>query len=120
MMDRHDLIRRMVLNAICDDYENVDQVIFPQVAKSCAKLGFTVERCEIVNALADLIGSGLATAHLLSSTEPPKHVADMPPMEVVEENFMTYFLITKKGMDLHLSDDSWWPFDDAGRPRIDQ
>jgi len=34
----------------------------------------------------------------------------MPPLDVVEENFETYFYITKKGMDLHLSDDSWWPF----------
>jgi hypothetical protein len=28
----------------------------------------------------------------------------MPPLDVVEEDFKTYFYITKKGMDLHLSD----------------
>jgi uncharacterized DUF497 family protein len=29
----------MVLNAMCDDFENVDQIILPQVAKDCTKLG---------------------------------------------------------------------------------
>lgn len=36
----------------------------------------------------------------------------MPPLDVVEEYFKTYFYITKKGMDLHLSDDMWAAFDD--------
>jgi hypothetical protein len=47
-MTRSELIRRMVLNAMCDDYENVDQLILPVVARDCAKLGFSVERPEIV------------------------------------------------------------------------
>ena len=89
-MNRSELIRRMVLNSICDDYENIDQVILRDVAQDAVKLGFTVERSEIVDALAGLIEDGLAKA--------------------------TYFYITKKGMDLHLSDDTWWPFDDEGEP----
>ena len=40
----------------------------------------------------------------------------MPSLDVIEENFTTYFYITKKGMDLHLSDDTWWPFDEQGEP----
>jgi len=36
----------------------------------------------------------------------------MPPVDVVEENYKTYFYITKKGMEFHRSDDTWWPFDD--------
>jgi hypothetical protein len=94
----------MVLNAICDDYENVDQVILRDVAKDGAKLGFTIERCDIVDALAQLIEDGLAKAFLLSSTGPPTEFQAMPPLDVVEEDFKTYFYITKKGMDLHLSD----------------
>jgi hypothetical protein len=35
-MKRSDLVRLMVLNAISDDYENVDQVILPHVAKDFA------------------------------------------------------------------------------------
>jgi hypothetical protein len=111
-----ELIRRMVLNAICDDYENVDQVILRDVAKDCAKLGFTVERSEIVDALGKLVDDGLAKAYLLSSTQPHTELRGMPPLDAVEENFETYFYITKKGMDLHLSDDTWWPFDDQGEP----
>jgi hypothetical protein len=41
----------------------------------------------------------------------------MPPMDEVEEYFKTYFYITKKGMDLHLSDDDSWPLDDEGELR---
>jgi hypothetical protein len=39
----------------------------------------------------------------------------MPSMDIVEENFQTYFYITKKGMDFHLADDSWWPSDDEAQ-----
>lgn len=116
-MERSELVRRMVLNAICDDYENVDQVILRDVRKDCAKLGFTVERSDIVHALAGLIEDGLAKAYLLSGREPfSTELPGMPPLDVIEEEFKTYFYITKKGMDLHLSDDTWWPFDDEGQP----
>jgi hypothetical protein len=117
-MHRIELIRRMVLNAIGDDYENVDQVILRDVAGDGAKLGLTIARSEIVDALAELIADGLAKAYLLSSREPySTELQGMPSLDVVEENFTTYFYITKKGMDLHLSDDTWWPFDDEGVPR---
>jgi hypothetical protein len=69
-MNRSQVIRRMVLNAISDDYENVDQVILRYVAKDGAKLGFTIERSDIVDALAELIENGLAKAYRLSSTDP--------------------------------------------------
>jgi hypothetical protein len=36
----------------------------------------------------------------------------MPKVDIVEEYFTTYFYITRKGIDFHLSDDTWWPFDD--------
>lgn len=45
----------MVLREICDDYENIDQIIFPNVAKKCAKLGLRIDRAEIVTALGELI-----------------------------------------------------------------
>lgn len=110
-MNRRALIRRLVLNAICDDYENVDQVILREVAQDSAKLGLSVERSDIVGALAELIKSGLAKAYLLSGTGPAKELEGMPSLEAVELNFQTYFYITKKGTDLHRSEDKWWPFD---------
>ena len=47
-MHRRELIRRMVLNAICDDFENVDQIILPVIARDCGKLGLVVERPEVL------------------------------------------------------------------------
>jgi hypothetical protein len=110
MIDRNELVRRLVLNAICDDYENVDQVILRDVAQDAAKLGLDLERPDVVAALANLVHDGLAKAYRLSSKA--EELEGMPPLDVVEEDFKTYFYITKKGMDLHLSDDSWWPFDE--------
>jgi hypothetical protein len=115
-MDRNELIRWMVLDEICDDYENVDQIILPDVARDCAKLGFVVDRSNIVKALGELIEGGLAKAYLLSGTK-PEELRGMPSLDVIEEDFKTYFYVTPKGKELHLSDDSWWPFDDEGNPR---
>ena len=113
-MVRGELVRRLVLRSICDDFENIDQVILRDVAEGAARFGLTVERSEIVTALASLIEDGLAKAYLLYPDDKDPfsgEVQGMPAMSLVEEGFRTYFYITKKGMDLHLSDDSWWPFD---------
>ncbi len=104
---RGEFVRRLVLNSICDDFENVDQVILRDVAADAAKCGLAVERPEIVEALAGLIEDGLAKAYLLPGTNRDPFSGElpgMPPMDDVEEDFKTYFYITKKGMDLHLSD----------------
>lgn len=117
-MNRTELIQKMVLSEISDDYENVDQIILPVVARECAKLGIVVERSEIVGALAELVEAGLAKAYLLTSTTPTIALQGMPELDVVEEDFETYFYITKQGLDQHLSDDTWWPFDDEGQPLL--
>jgi hypothetical protein len=122
-MERRELLRRLVLDSICDDFENVDQIILQDVARAGSKLGLTIERSDIVDALEGLIEDGLAKAYLLSATMGPDPFAGelpgMPPMDVVEEYFQTYFYITKKGMDFHLADDTWWPFDDeAESPQV--
>jgi hypothetical protein len=109
-MIRSGFVRRLVLNSICDDFENVDQVILRDVAETAAKCGLTIERSEVVDALAGLIEDGLAKAYLLPGTgrDPFSGELDgMPPMDVIEEGFKAYFYITKKGMNLHLSDDTW-------------
>ena len=106
-MNRSELIRRFVLNAICDDYENVDQVILRQVAEDAARYGLAIERSEIVDALAGLIDDGLAKAYLLSGTAPfSTELHAMPSLDVIEEDFRTYFYITKKGTDFQLSDNA--------------
>jgi len=117
-MDRSELVRRLVLSEIADDYENVDQIILPSVAKLGVKLGLSIDRSEISDALRSLVGDGLAKAYLLSGKEPfSTEIQGLPALDVVEENFKTYFYITEKGNAFQLSDNTWWPFDDEGNPR---
>lgn len=119
-MNRQELVRRLVLRSICDDFENVDQVILRGVAEDGTKCGLTIERSEIVVALAGLIEDGLAKAYLLSGRDPfSNEFPGMPPIDIPEENFKTYFYITKKGMGVHLSDDTWYPLDDEGNLKPD-
>lgn len=101
-MEREEIVRLLVLSSIGDDYENVDQIILPQVSRWGAKLGLSIERPEIVKALAWLVETAMAKAYVLSGREP--HVTEldgMPPMNEIEEVFHTYFLITEKGMKVH-------------------
>ena len=100
-MDRRELVRMMVLDAICDDFENVDRIILSEVAVNCRKLGLVVERSEIVNAIAGLVQDGLASAYNLRNLPPPSDplsgvLESMPSLDQVEKNFKTYFYITKK------------------------
>ena len=121
-MNRFEFLQRLLLNTISDDFENVDQVILRQVAEQGAKCGLTVERSDIVEALPALVEAGLAKAYdLVPGIRDPfaGELRGMPPLEVVEEDFRTYFYITKKGMDFNLRDTADWPFDDEGEPRSD-
>ena len=112
-MERSELVRRLILNEIGDDYENVDQIILPQVAKIGERCGLTIMRPEVVQALTELVEGGLAKAYLLSPWPgESRELEGMPPGDAVEEDFETYFLSTREGMELHLSDDSWWPLGD--------
>ena len=121
-MEPRELIRRLVLKSICDDFENVDQIILRDVSRDASRFGLTIERSDIVDALKGLIEDGFAKAYRLSGSMGADPFAgelpDMPSMDMVEENFQTYFYITNNGMDFYLADNSWWPFDDeAEMPR---
>jgi hypothetical protein len=121
-MNRTEFLQRLVLNTICDDFENVDQVILPEVAEQGAKCGLTFSRSDVVEALRGLVEAGLAKAYHLSasSTDPfSGQLAGMPPLDVVETDFRTYFYITKEGVEFHEADRAWWPFDDEESLRPD-
>ena len=108
-----EFVRRAVLASICDDYENVDQVILAQVAEEGSKQGIAVDRSEVVSALAALIEEGLAKAYTLSCTEPfSVELGTMPELDVIEEDFATYFLATNKGVEFHLANYPPWRSDD--------
>jgi len=110
-----EVVRALVMDAICDDYENIDQTILHEVAIAGAKCGLTIERSEVVDTLAGLIADGLATAYHLSTKEPfATALPGMPPVNEIDE--YTCFYLTKKGLELKLSDNARWPFDDDGNP----
>jgi hypothetical protein len=121
-MDRRELVRKLVLNTICDGFENLDQIILPMVAKDCGDLGIAApERPEVETSLASLVEEGLAKAYDLRNLRDGRdpfsgELPGMPSLDFIEEDFRTYFYITQKGMDLHLSDNPEWPFDDEGEP----
>jgi len=118
-MKREEFVRRLVLDKICDDYENLDQTILSGVTKDGAECGLIIERSEVVDGLAQLIEQGLAKAYLLSCTEPRVELEGMPPPDVVDDEG-TYFLATRKGIDLQVSGHSWWPWDgSAEEPGVD-
>lgn len=119
-MNRPEVVRLLVMDAICDDEHNIDQCILVTVAEAGAKCGLTIERAEVVDTLAGLIEDGLAAARLLSSTETSVELSGMPAVGEVEEYFKTYFHLTKKGMDLQVTDNACWPFDDEGNPIPDR
>jgi hypothetical protein len=116
-MNRTELVRLLILDTICDDFENVDQVILHEVAEVGHKCGLTIERPEIVQALRGLVDDGLAKAYdltRLTRRDPfSGELPAMPPLDVAEEYFRTYFYITEKGKELH-ADDAWWPFEADG------
>jgi hypothetical protein len=121
-MTRSEFIRRLVLNATYDDFENVDQVILPPVAEVGAKCGQPIHRSDVVEALCALVGLGLVKAYKLSATDSDPfsgEIQGMPPIAVPEEDFATYFYPTKQGMDFHLGDSTWWPLNDDDELRPD-
>ena len=66
-MTREEFVRRFVLNEIGDDYESLEH-ISPFILRDSERVGLTISRDEIVQAMPELIQAGLAQAYKLSST----------------------------------------------------
>ena len=110
----------MVLNEICDDYENVDQIILPQVAQNAVKCGLVIERSEIVEALAGLIQDGMAKAYLLSTWSRSRlNFKACRRSMSSRSTFETYFFVTKKGIEFPALRRLLVAFDDSGELRPD-
>jgi hypothetical protein len=106
-VNRGEFVRRAVLASICDDFENLDQVILREVAEKGRKRGVEVARTEMVNALTALVEEGLAKAYMLSCTQPfSVELETMPVLDVIEEYYSTYFLATQRGIELHVAYDA--------------
>jgi hypothetical protein len=97
---------------MCDDFENIDQIILPSVRRDGTELGLVIDRPEIVETVAELVNEGMAKAYLLvpGIGDPfSGELPGMPPVDIIEEDFKTYFYATKKGIDFYVSDTSWMP-----------
>jgi hypothetical protein len=115
LMTREEFVQRLIVNSMCDDFENVDQVILRDVAGVAAKCGLTVERPEVVQNLRALVEAGLVKAYDLSPGigDPfSGELQGMPPLADPEIYFRTHFYPTQKGTDWLESDLTWWPLDD--------
>jgi hypothetical protein len=121
MTRRRELVLRIVLNEISDDYENLHQIA-KQVAMTISGCGMTVPLEEILQGLTDLVDAKLAKAYRLSNGVeaidgmPSPEEIGSPDEPGVEDAF---FWITKEGMKLQLADYPDWPFDDDNRLRAD-
>ncbi|MBS1857648.1 MAG: hypothetical protein JST11_19925 [Acidobacteria bacterium] len=116
-MTRAELVQQLVLAAISDDFENGDQVNLRDVAARTAMCGFTVQRADIVEVLTGLVEGGLAKAYDLVAAGPDPFSGELPGMprlDVVEEDFRTYFYATEKGLEALRSQAASWPFDGEG------
>lgn len=114
---RGDLVRRFVLDSICDDYEHLTISIGPDVTKLGVGCGLTIEKAEIVQALAELLEIGWAKAYRLHNDGRSKWAElreGMPSPEEMEDPMGAWFYITEAGMKAELADWTPWPFDDEG------
>ena len=121
MTRRRELVLRIVLNEIADDYENLYQIT-KQVGRRSSDCGMTVSVAEILQALNHLVTTNLARAYRLSNGV--EGIDGMPPADEIgspDEPDVNdvFFWITKKGMTLQLADYPDWPFDDNNVLRAD-
>jgi hypothetical protein len=77
MSDRAQLICMFVLDAIADDYEDLE-IISDHVPKLGTRCGLVVLKPEVLKCLKSLIDRGLAAAYRLDKT-PPEQFKEMPP-----------------------------------------
>lgn len=120
-MKRAEVVQGLILNSMCDDFENVDQVILRSVAEEGRRCGLAITRQEVVEGLRMLVEHGFAKAYDLSvrgASPFSGELQGMPDPEIIDSD-STYFYITKSGMDLHRANAQWWPFDDEEALRPD-
>jgi hypothetical protein len=117
---RGELVRRFVLDVICDDYENLTVSIAEPVKQWGAACGLTIETSEVVQALTELVELGWAKAWRLSEwSQPPAEFANVPSLQEMEDPSGAWFYITDAGMKVQLAEYDGWPFDKTGALRKD-
>lgn len=109
-MDRDELIRMFVLDAIADDYEDLS-MIYREAGQLATKCGLSASASEIKQGVLDVIRMGLAKAYQVSPTGSLEEMAGPPSPVAIEK---AYVWVTQLGRQLQLSDYADWPFDESG------
>jgi hypothetical protein len=110
---RSELVRRLVLNEICDDYENLAVSIEMPVKEWGGRCGLFVEKEEIVQALKELVELGWAKAYrFVRSSGPPEEIDRFPTIEDMEDPYGAWFYRTAEGLKAQLAEWDPWPFDE--------
>jgi hypothetical protein len=118
--NRSDLVRMLVLNEICDDYENLTISIMPPVVERGRQCGVKVEKSDLVRALNELIESGLAKAYWLRGDgRPVEEFETMPTLSQMEDPYGAWFLVTEEGLKIHRTNGDFWPFHEDDELRQD-
>ena len=113
-MTRREQIRMFVLEAIADDYEEIEHIT-ETVAKWFGVCKLEITRGEIVQALITLIQEDCARAYHLTGipgNKPEEIKVGLSPDQIQLRD--PYFLITDKGVEEIKRPDDGWPFNDEG------
>jgi hypothetical protein len=111
--DRAELLRMFVLDAIADDYENLEQIC-ADVSAMSTRCALLVQCSDVTKALVSLIASGLASPYKLRPTA--EKVEGIPATDALGSY---YYWVTEKGREVQLSDYAGWPFGENGELRKD-
>ncbi len=112
-MNRIDLTTILALNAIADDYENLE-TISQDVRQLGERCGLIFGHTEIEAAVLYLLEFGFAKAYRLSPYGPPDEVVGIPSLAEITS---LYFFRTEMGSELQLRPIEGWPFDEHGSLR---
>jgi hypothetical protein len=106
---RTDLLQRLALNVVSDDYENLEMVR-QECLSDAAALGVSFSVQEISTAVRELIMRGLVKAYSLSSREPAREIEGQPADIDMEK---LYFFQTNEGKLANATE--FWPIGEDGR-----
>ncbi len=115
---RRELVERLVLDSICDDYENLSVSIKPDLDRYARDCGLEISEPEIVTALNSLVELGWAKAYRLGGKDAVEFDR-MPTIDEMRDPDGAWFYVTGVGLKVELADYEGWPFDDEGALRKD-
>jgi hypothetical protein len=101
-MTRAELLRLFVLNAMCDDYEELE-MIYDVVLRDTERCGMPASQSEILRALTEVVETGLAKAYRLRG-EPLGELPGLPPLEEMEMPHRIYYYLTPNGKEVQQSE----------------